>query len=183
MRTVNSDKQEQIERGKRIKNIRENELHLNKAQLARLLGVSGQFLGLVEEGKGNYTISGLSARPYTVTAYCRGDENYLISNSSAHFTVNKKNTPIDVVVTNATVGSIEFITVTVDTNASGNILLNINGSTYYSVIEKGVAKFNVTGLLVGNYTAVVTYEGDDCFNTNTTNASIKTEKITTLIHI
>ena len=53
MRTVNSDKQEQIERGKRIKNIRENELHLNKAQLARLLGVSGQFLGLVEEGKGN----------------------------------------------------------------------------------------------------------------------------------
>ena len=146
--------------------------------------VAGQEYDIqLEEGKGNYTISGLSARPYTVTAYCRGDENYLISNSSAHFTVNKKNTPIDVVVTNATVGSIEFITVTVDTNASGNILLNINGSTYYSVIEKGVAKFNVTGLLVGNYTAVVTYEGDDCFNTNTTNASIKTEKITTLINI
>ncbi len=53
MNTINSDKQEQIERGKRIKNIRENELHLNKAQLARQLGVSGQFLGLVEEGKGN----------------------------------------------------------------------------------------------------------------------------------
>ncbi len=48
-----SDKQEQIERGKRIKNIRENELHLNKSQLARMIGVSSQFLGLVEEGKGN----------------------------------------------------------------------------------------------------------------------------------
>jgi transcriptional regulator with XRE-family HTH domain len=47
------DKQEQIERGKRIKYIRENELHLNKSQLAKLLGISSQFLGLVEEGKGN----------------------------------------------------------------------------------------------------------------------------------
>lgn len=47
------EKQEQIERGKRIKNIRENELHLNKSQLARKIGVSSQFLGLVEDGKGN----------------------------------------------------------------------------------------------------------------------------------
>ena len=47
------DKQEQIERGKRIKNIRENELHLNKSQLARKIGVASQFLGLVEDGKGN----------------------------------------------------------------------------------------------------------------------------------
>ena len=47
------EKLEQIERGKRIKNIRENELHMNKTQLAREIGISGQFLGLVEEGKGN----------------------------------------------------------------------------------------------------------------------------------
>ncbi len=53
MNTSKSDKQEQIERGKRIKNIRENELHLNKSQLAKMIGVSSQFLGLVEEGKGN----------------------------------------------------------------------------------------------------------------------------------
>ena len=44
---------EQIERGKRIKNIRENELHMNKTQLAKEIGVSSQFLGLVENGKGN----------------------------------------------------------------------------------------------------------------------------------
>lgn len=44
---------EKIERGKRIKNIRENELHMNKTQLGKLIGVSGQFLGLVEDGRGN----------------------------------------------------------------------------------------------------------------------------------
>ena len=53
MNVNKSDKQEQIERGKRIKHIRENELHMNKSQLARIIGVSSQFLGLVEEGKGN----------------------------------------------------------------------------------------------------------------------------------
>ena len=50
---IDSEKLEQIERGKRIKAIRENELHMNKTQLAREIGISGQFLGLVEEGKGN----------------------------------------------------------------------------------------------------------------------------------
>lgn len=50
---INSEKSEQIERGKRIKNIRETELHMNKTQLAEEIGISGQFLGLVEDGKGN----------------------------------------------------------------------------------------------------------------------------------
>lgn len=47
------EKQERIKRGKRIKFIRENELHLRKTQLASKIGVSSQFLGLVEDGKGN----------------------------------------------------------------------------------------------------------------------------------
>ena len=50
---MDTDKLEQIERGKRIKNIRENELLMNKTQLAERIGVSAQFLGLVEEGRGN----------------------------------------------------------------------------------------------------------------------------------
>lgn len=53
------EKLEQIERGKRIKNIRENELHMNKTQLARKIGVSSQFLGLVENGKGNLVYKSL----------------------------------------------------------------------------------------------------------------------------
>lgn len=47
------EKIEQEKRGMRIKNIRENELHMNKTELAKEIGISSQFLGLVEEGKGN----------------------------------------------------------------------------------------------------------------------------------
>lgn len=47
------EKQEQISRGKRITEIRENELCINKTDLAKRLGISSQFLGLVEKGKAN----------------------------------------------------------------------------------------------------------------------------------
>lgn len=50
---IELERQEQIERGLRIKEIREKELKLNKTQLAKKIGVSSQFLGLVEDGKGN----------------------------------------------------------------------------------------------------------------------------------
>lgn len=50
---------EQILRGKRIKSIRENELRLNKTDLSKLIGVSSQFLGLVENGKSNLTYRSL----------------------------------------------------------------------------------------------------------------------------
>lgn len=55
------DKTEQIERGLRIKNIRENELHLNKTDLAKEIGVSSQFLGLVEKGNGNLVYKSLKS--------------------------------------------------------------------------------------------------------------------------
>lgn len=53
LREKNLEKEDQKERGLRIKNIREKELKMKKTELGKHIGVSGQFLGLVEEGKGN----------------------------------------------------------------------------------------------------------------------------------
>lgn len=50
---IEIEKQEQYERGQRIKYIREKELKMTKTELADKIGTSSQFLGLVEEGKGN----------------------------------------------------------------------------------------------------------------------------------
>lgn len=52
---LETEKKEQKRRGERIKYIREKELNMKKTQLGREIGISGQFLGLVEEGKGNLT--------------------------------------------------------------------------------------------------------------------------------
>lgn len=50
---------EKILRGKRIENIRENKLVLRKTDLAPKLGISSQFLGLVEKGKANLNYNSL----------------------------------------------------------------------------------------------------------------------------
>lgn len=50
---IEVERQEQYERGQRIKFIREQELHMSKTDLAAKIGTSSQFLGLVEDGKGN----------------------------------------------------------------------------------------------------------------------------------
>ena len=50
---------EKILRGKRNENIRENELELRKTDLAPKLGISSQFLGLVEKGKANLNYNSL----------------------------------------------------------------------------------------------------------------------------
>lgn len=50
---IEIERQEQYERGQRIKQIREKELKMTKTELAEKIGTSSQFLGLVEEGKGN----------------------------------------------------------------------------------------------------------------------------------
>ena len=50
---IEVERQEQYERGQRIKYIREHELKMTKTELAEKIGTSSQFLGLVEEGKGN----------------------------------------------------------------------------------------------------------------------------------
>ncbi len=51
--SIEVERKEQYERGQRIKKIREEKLKMNKTQLAREIGTSSQFLGFVEDGKGN----------------------------------------------------------------------------------------------------------------------------------
>jgi len=50
----NIEKLEQKARGERIKHIRENELKMKKTEFGKALGISGQFVGLVEADKGNW---------------------------------------------------------------------------------------------------------------------------------
>jgi len=64
LREKSLEKQEQKERGLRIKYIREKELKMKKTELGRHIGVSGQFLGLVEEGKGNLMYKSLKKLKY-----------------------------------------------------------------------------------------------------------------------
>ena len=137
----------------------------------------------VVNGTANFTYSNLAARDYHFTVSYNENTYYKSSNTTGDFTVFKKLAPISATVTNATVGDVEYINVYLPENATGNILLSVNGSNYYSPVKDGVAKFNVTGLAIGNHTAFITFRGDDNYLSNTTEVNITTTKRDLTINI
>ena len=56
------EKLEQENRGQRIRDIRENELHMNKSELAKEIGISSQFLGLVDKIYDTYVLPTLQGK-------------------------------------------------------------------------------------------------------------------------
>ena len=115
----------------------------------------------IEGGKVIVPISGLKAGDKTLIVKYSGDDNYLPNVTTAQFTVSKlpstaKATPKDI-----SVGTDEIITVEVPKDATGRVLVNIDGVGYYGDIINGKAKVTIPDLPAGNYNATVTYEGDD----------------------
>ena len=74
-------------------------------------------------------------------------------------------------------GSDEVISIKVTPeNATGIVLVDIDGVGYYANLTDGVATVTVKGLKEGTYTAIVTYAGDDRYNNATTTAAFKVSK-------
>ncbi|MEE1129584.1 MAG: Ig-like domain-containing protein [Methanobrevibacter sp.] len=122
-------------------------------------------------------IPDLNATDYDVIAIYHGNSWYNESDASATFKVIKNPTPIDIKVTNSTVGSVEQINVTVPGDATGQILLDIGGKHYYANITEGVAQFNITCLKAGEHEFNVTYLGNYKYLANNTNATLKVSKL------
>ncbi|MBR6023704.1 MAG: Ig-like domain repeat protein, partial [Methanobrevibacter sp.] len=90
---------------------------------------------------------------------------YAVQSNSSTFNVYKLDTPLVVNATNITYGESERINVTVNKTATGYIAVRIGNDVYVAVIDSnGTAKFNISGLAAGNYTATVTFPGDNHFN-------------------
>ena len=68
------------------------------------------------------------------------------------------------------------ITVTVDKDATGNVLVDVGGQGYYAEIKNGKAVINVIGLDEGKYDALVTYLGDDVFASANATVSVTVPK-------
>ena len=105
-------------------------------------------------------LSDLAPGNYTVEVSYSGDDVFSEANTTASVTVPEVE-PADANLTAEAVNN--TITVTVDENATGIVLVDVNGTGYYAPIENGQATVNVIGLDEGEYEATVTYTGDDTF--------------------
>ncbi|WP_406535443.1 Ig-like domain repeat protein, partial [Methanobrevibacter sp.] len=135
----------------------------------------------VKDGKAVFNVDGLEAGDKTVAVKYDGDKNYVVNSTTGQFTVSKVKSTLKASGKDITVGKDEVITVTVPKDATGRVLVDIDGVGYYGNIVNGKAKVVIPELPSGKYTAKVTYEGDDKYLPSTTTAKFTVTKAKTPI--
>ena len=122
-------------------------------------------------GKAVFTVPSLVNTTRTVVATYDGDRKYMFNSTTANFTINKRTTQLNVTAVGNTVGNNATITVQVESNATGYVNVDINGTVYSIALNStGGGKLNVTGLGNGTYYVHATYIGDNQYlprNNNT----------------
>ena len=118
----------------------------------------------------------MSPGEYTVTATYLGDDEFNSNATDVSFVVEEmllENTPIDAIV--SIIDNNVTITVNVNERATGFVKFNVSGPenyVLYMVLSDGKVVLEDV-LSVGNYTADITYMGDENFNPNITSVSFE----------
>ena len=115
----------------------------------------------IENGKAVKTISGLKADDYTVTVKYAGDNNYNAAVAASSFTVSKVDSTMDVTVNDIVFGGDLIVDAVLSGDATGEVVITVNGVDYPVPIVDGKATGTIGGLAAGDYTVTVKYAGDD----------------------
>ena len=115
----------------------------------------------IENGKAVKTISGLKADDYTVTVKYAGDNNYNAAVAASSFTVSKVDSTMDVTVNDIVFGGDLTVDAVLPDDATGEVVITVNGVDYPVLIVDGKATGTIGGLAAGDYTVTVKYAGDD----------------------
>ena len=120
---------------------------------------------------------------YNVTVSYPGDDRYNNATVNASIEIKPKETPISVNVTNIKVGDVETISVSVPSDATGDITISIDGKPYTEAIVNGNATFTISGLTAGNKTVAVNYLGDTKYGANFTSANFTVSKRESYVNV
>ena len=121
----------------------------------------------------------LNHERYIITSY-NSVSNENMSNSIA---VDLKDADMILSGDEISVGDNATIIVTLPSDATGNVTATINGKTYTNQVNNGKTNIIIPDLSSGNYTAHVTYLGDNNYNHATGNVSISVSKVDAIIDI
>ena len=115
----------------------------------------------IENGKAVKTIADLKANDYTVTVKYSGDNNYNAAVAASSFTVSKVDSTMDVTVNDIVFGGDLIVDAVLPVDATGEVVITVNGVDYHVSIENGKATGTISGLAAGDYPVTVKYVGDD----------------------
>ena len=128
---------------------------------------------LDENGAAILTIENTTAGDHSIVAVYAGDNNVAPASVAKTLTVAKATPEVDADAQDITEGETATIEVEVDGDATGIVLVNIDGKNYYGEIDSGKVSIAVDGLKAGNYTADVIYNGDEKYTNGSDSVAIK----------
>ena len=132
----------------------------------------------IENGESTLIISDLSVGNYTITYIYNGDEKYLNTTGKSQFEVLLNDTyDIQAESTSIQVGDDAIIHVLLPIDATGTVTATVDGKSYSAPVVGGIGNITIPNLVVGNYTALVSYLGDDKYASSSINADICVSKI------
>ena len=130
-----------------------------------VITVNGEdYTAAIENGVASVTVSDLEAGDFTVAVKYAGDNNYNGATGSAEFSVSKITPDMDVTVNNIVFGEDLTVNAVLPADATGEVVITVNGEDYTAAIENGVASVTVSDLKAGDYTVAVKYAGDNNYN-------------------
>jgi uncharacterized protein YdeI (BOF family) len=114
--------------------------------------------------KANYTIENIKRGDYLITAVYNGDDNYLTSQDSKFIEVDNLNATMTIQTEDITYGETEVIKVTLNNDATGEIIATIDSVSNSSKVVNGKAEVSFTNVEAGaNKMVTVFYSGDDTY--------------------
>ena len=135
---------------------------LSDATGSVIVTVNGKdYTETVVNGVANVKVADLKAGTYDVAVKYSGDNNYNAAVATSSFTVSKVDSTMDVTVNDIVFGGDLIVDAVLPVDATGEVVITVNGVDYHVSIENGKATGTISGLAAGDYTVAIKYVGDD----------------------
>ena len=119
----------------------------------------------------------LNAGTYPVTVTYNGGDNYESPSVSGELKVNSVNATMDIDSNDISVGEDEKITITLPSDATGNVTVTVDGKEYSAEVKDGKAVISIPNLSSGNKEAKISYSGDKNYNPAEDTVSFSVNKL------
>ena len=138
----------------------------------------------VTNGGASVGIKMLAEGTYTAEISYSNDDNYMADSKNVQFNVNKITPTMSVSVSNIKVGADAVFKVTgLPSDATGNVVVNVDGKSVQGAVSKGAVTIRVSGLTSGTKSATITYLGNAKYNSVNVAKSVKVTKNTPTVTV
>ena len=131
----------------------------------------------VSKGVAVVTLTNTTPGNHTAHVIYSGDSEFNTTEAFVEVFVPKYSSEMNISVSEFKVDDVGYINVTLPENATGMVIIEINGKSYNTTnIRAGIATFEIGNLTAGDKTFVVRYLGDSNYVANLTVATLTVNK-------